>query len=680
MTIRDYQGNDIKTINSLFLKHDGVLYQLPTGGGKSVVATELVDGWIKKTRVLVLAHRKELIDQMKGHFENKKMVVGKMIGKVETNMDAKVVVASVNTATRDNRLETLLEEEFGYIVVDEAHRIASNSYENVIKKIREKNPNCKLLGLSATPHRKDKKSLGEYFTEIVVSIDIKGLIKKGFLADFNTFATPVKNLEEEVEKSGSDYQVVALSTYMKHQTRIDYAVESYKLHGEEQQVLVFCVDRSHAKKVHEAYAKAGYKNFAYIDGETPELERDEILENFRKGKLQGIISIETLTEGTDLPETGCVQLLRPTLSLTLYMQMTGRGLRPKKDGRKLIILDNAGCSQEFGLISSPKKWSLNPHQDPCEPSEGNRVVAKRKDGTYTEDLDDAEFMELEEWSHEEWLEKMVNDAESAEKYNEELKQRVIDLKVKLGEDFIEEVGLKNYIVKAGSIYSASSDIYIHSKSNADFQIELDIQSVGRNNSESTKIMIPRIGGHMGYDYKDSLYKLMMENYMAAGQIAEKLIKDKSILKWYVEETKRIEKIEEGKVDTHKLQQNAKEIKRKIMMDNVTEHLKTRKTIYFAKPFSADNYFQMGWGRWNKIVKIVFANDKLMYSNAIELIAEDGQVIYSSKSTKQEKLTDIFEGQEPILDEKSILAIEKVQAEKEAEKEKLQAQKNTKIRL
>ena len=651
MKLYDYQSRDIKEIETAFLTHFSVMYQLPTGGGKSVVSVQFIDNLYQKgKKVLVLAHRKELLSQFKIHFDGRKIETGKMIGKEEHGLDKAVVIASINTATRDKRLESLLEQGFDYIVVDEAHRIASESYNNVLDKVRLKNPDLRVLGLTATPYRKDRKNLGNYFETMICSDDVQTLIKGGYLANYKTFSTPVKNLDEEVDKNSGDYQLTQLSAYMKTKERIDYAIESYRLHGENRQMLVFCVDRSHAKAVVDAYRASNFVEaeetekineigdetlipriltVGYLDGDTLDSERDQMLEAFRLGVLQIIVSIETLTEGVDLPETGCIQLLRPTLSLTLYMQMVGRGLRLKKDGSILIVLDNAGCSREFGLISSPKTWSLDPTVNPCSRREGNKVVARRKDGSYDEDLDSAEFLELEEFSYEEYLEKVIKDIGGAEKHNAEMEAKALKMLQEIGLWFIKKSGMKDLMVDPEDYRYFDNDIYIRKKGSRDGKFKIDIDA-GRHQLDISV-----------NTYSIDSYVNKIKYNVICGKFWELIEKDKEVIIDVVEKYKEAKKTNEAKIDVSKLKEASKQIEKNLFIEKINAYLQKNRIVEFKEDFRLSRWFQ-GSNDWKRAKRIVFAKNKLMYSNEIIIQAEDGEEIYTSKSTKTEKIVQMLE--------------------------------------
>ena len=644
---RDYQKKDFIEIKKSLAKNNSLLYQLSTGGGKSVIASLLVsDFYDAGKRVLVLAHRRRLIDQLQGHFENRGLNVGKLIGKIENDLHAPVVVASVHTATRENRLNTLLENDFDYIIIDEAHRTASTSYDNIINGVRLKNPKAKLLGITATPTRRDKKNLGAYYDALHCSVaDVKTLVSKGFLAESVTYSTPVRNLDD-VEKNSNDYKITALSTYMKSQERVDYAVESYKLHGENKQMLVFCVDKSHAKSIMDAYIKAGFVSIAYIDGDTPENLRQSILDSYEANELQIIVSIEVLIEGVDLPNTNVIQNNRPTKSLVLKMQMEGRGMRRKSDNSKLIILDNAGCSREFGLVDSPKTWSLDPQHDPCSPSAENKIVAKRKDGSYTEDLDEAEHLELEEMSHEDYVEKMLNNLDSAGKYNSQLEKDVMAKSISIIRSILVEVGLDKF-------YGIKDDGYSDASCNEFTLIEPNKPQIYQRTELDLKIKFHdgkiRVGTRT-YGNPDYLQNNQEKEWLECLENQAKFIKffmdKKNTLKYFTEFALNIARLAK-KIDMRKLRELAESAKQDILLNKIDEKISEGGVILVSERPTLERldniYPSVGWDFGHRRIKsIKFHGTYLKMSNQISLLSEDGSEIYSSKSAKREKILEILE--------------------------------------
>jgi len=211
--LRPYQLRDYNNIVELWKTENSILYQCPTGGGKSLVIEHVILNF-KKEKILILAHKRELVFQLKNRLEENGLKVGIILGNIEENLDSNIIVASIRTVTREKRIESILKKNFDKIIIDESHHIRTSSYENVLDKYFILNPKLKILGVTATPYRKDKKPLDKYFKNLICSDTIQQLQEQGYLAKYKVFYTPVPEIDKEVETSGNDYQIQSLGNYM----------------------------------------------------------------------------------------------------------------------------------------------------------------------------------------------------------------------------------------------------------------------------------------------------------------------------------------------------------------------------------------------------------------------------------------------------------------------------------
>lgn len=425
---RIYQTNDLAAIAKAFEEYRSVLYQLPTGGGKSVIATRFIDKH-KEKNVLILAHKRRLLTQMGQHLANIGVKRSGLLvsGKAE-NMDANIVVVSIRSAVKDARLEALLEREWDYIIIDEARHSRTNSYDKVLERLTAEHPNARLLGLDATPYRKDRKRLDKHFQYMVISEeDVASLTVKGYLQACKVIQTPIDKeaLKETVKEVANDYQQEALSNYMRQPKYLDYVVQNYRENGEGRQAVAFAVDKVHAKDLKDKFAAAGYK-VAQIDSDMSVDEIEKAFKDFETKKIQILINIEMATEGVDLPNCGCIIGARPTKSLTLYLQMGGRGTRPDGEFSYFILLDCCGWTEEFGTLASPKHWSLNPEIDPNNPRKKNKVVGRKANGELVEDITDF-IGEIIELTPEEYIKQLSGGLEAAKKANLSIDDKITDL-------------------------------------------------------------------------------------------------------------------------------------------------------------------------------------------------------------------------------------------------------------
>jgi DNA repair protein RadD len=627
MDKRDYQEADLKEIEKRFEEFDSIMYQLPTGGGKSAVSSKFVENRVKEgKRVLIIAHRRKLIDQMKKH-NSRHTTVGVMVGKEEHDIDAQVLVASVWTISKDDRMKPAVQKGFDYIVVDEAHRTASNTYESVLNAVKKSNPNMKLLGLSATPLRRDKKDLSVYYKHLIQGESVASLISKGFLADFNIYATPVHDLDF-VKKSGGDYNITELSKYMRTPERITAAVLSHKKHSNGQ-TIVFCVDTKHAMDVLDEYKNNGYTSIEFIGSATPEKEREDILTRFENGKLEILVGVEILIEGVDLPETQTVQLLRPTKSLTYYLQMVGRGLRPKSSGEKLVILDNAGCSFEHGMPDADRDWSLLPTDDTGAPKGDKLILVKRKNGKIDDDIDDLdeEGLELVEMTREEYAEYIGDDLERIREFNAGISSKINKKKegiwAKL-DKLMESFGYRenNYSISMTTRRYESRNRFGH----ISFERLSDgfaIKPTGYMSNETAKMNKEK------YELIASLY-----NNEIVSEVYEGIISTRA----------EIEALENSKVDESIAELKLQEANKQKLVEEIESIIESVDdgVVEFSKQMYTDSLFaHISYYERRRAFGIKFKKKTLLQNNPIELIGEHGDVLYSTKSAKLDKILDIY---------------------------------------
>lgn len=325
------------------------LIQSGTGTGKTVmVAAIIASALAKQKRVLVLAHRKELIDQMYRTLVACGLLPGVIMGRdYRTRYDAFVQVASV---------QTLLHRELpeaDVVVIDEAHRAAAKSY----LKITDSYPNAVIIGCSATPERTDGRGLNDMFDEIVSAPDIAQMTEMGYLLPLRVYAPSQPDLRG-VARSGGDYNQRALSRRLKDDAdRLGNIPENWQRYGEGRRTIAFCASIDDSRNMAAEFLAKGIPA-EHLDGDTNMKLRDEVLERLASGETLVVCQCDILVEGYDLPSLGCVILGRPTLSIIRYLQQVGRVMRPYDDQSYAIVLDHAGCVYQHGLPTDPRTWSL----------------------------------------------------------------------------------------------------------------------------------------------------------------------------------------------------------------------------------------------------------------------------------------------------------------------------------
>ena len=238
------------------------------------------------------------------------------------------------------------------IIVDEAHLSLAKSYTDIIGAY----PRAVVLGLTATPVRADGKPLGSLYRDIIPVSDVPQLIRMGYLAKPRHFAPERPDLTA-IGTKGGDYDERELSEAVDKPDLVGNIVSHWKAIAQGRTTAVFAVNINHSLHIVEQFRQAGVRA-EHVDGMTPKWERDAILKRFASGETTVVSNVGIFTEGYDNPRIGCVILARPTLSLALFLQMAGRGLRVLDGKRDCIILDHAGCAHAHGFIDEIREWSL----------------------------------------------------------------------------------------------------------------------------------------------------------------------------------------------------------------------------------------------------------------------------------------------------------------------------------
>lgn len=362
MTERDYQTKAQAEIWQAWDSYPRVMFQLPTGGGKTVIITHLIKEILKQgKRVMFVAHRQELITQAWNTFYRNGITSGIIKAGVTPNYSLACQIGSVQTMIR-RRLP-----KADFVFVDEAHHcLEDNSYGKIIA---ESFRHAKLLGVTATPYRLSGKGFIKQFDKLIESVDLTDLIDQGYLVPIRYYASSIPDLSKVKIVSG-DYSDEMSAKVME----LAPIVESYQEHCSGMSGLVFAVHVEHSKKIVRKYLEAGIPA-EHVDA-TTELEvRKAIFQRLRDKKTLVVSNVGIATEGTDIPNIDFVQCARPTKAFNLFLQMIGRGLRADNDvikygesadHRKLLIscsakpfctvLDNAGLWKEHGLPDRKVDW------------------------------------------------------------------------------------------------------------------------------------------------------------------------------------------------------------------------------------------------------------------------------------------------------------------------------------
>lgn len=347
--LRPYQEELVqRTSRSWRTGHKAPCIVLPCGGGKSVIVAEIAKRTTENGKsVLFLVHRKELCDQIRETFR-------------WWGVDMALCnVMMVQTATR--RLERMTQP--GLIITDENHHSKASTY----RKIYDRFSDVYRVGVTATPVRIDGSGLGDVNDDLIVGVSAKWLIDHHCLAPYDYYAPSEFDMLSVSTRHG-EFDMAEAEKALSEQCIYGDVVKHYQTYAGGVKAVCYCVSIRYSKMMAEVFCDAGVPA-AHIDGSTPKAERDRIIADFRSGAVQVLCNVDLISEGFDVPDCGCAILLRPTKSLTLYIQQAMRCMR-YQDGKRAVILDHVGNVRRFGMPDDDREWTLETRQkkvaDPFE--------------------------------------------------------------------------------------------------------------------------------------------------------------------------------------------------------------------------------------------------------------------------------------------------------------------------
>ena len=352
----DYQLQDLNTIFS-FLEEApedvNLLYQLPTGGGKTVVFSEIAKRFIANTqkKVVVLTHRIELSAQtskMLSGFGVKNMIINSEVKELRDQNNFMCFVAMVETLNNRLQEEMIELDNVGLVIIDEAHY---NSFRKLFKYFEK----SIILGVTATPLSSNiKLPMKDNYSKLIVGESIESLIKKKFLANANMYSYDVSLRSLKLGISG-DYTVKSSDELYGNQSMLGKLLNAYEEIAKGTKTLIFNNGINTSRYVYETFKKAGYP-IKHLDNKNTASERKEILEWFSETKDAILTSVSILTTGFDEPTVETIILNRATRSLTLYFQMIGRGSRILQNKTEFTVVDMGNNTSRFGMWDAPIDW------------------------------------------------------------------------------------------------------------------------------------------------------------------------------------------------------------------------------------------------------------------------------------------------------------------------------------
>lgn len=341
MILRYYQKEAIEKAREKLKTHNNTLIIAPTGAGKTIILSALIEGLhagdgggglFGPKKTVVLQHRLELVKQNSEKFLR---VVPDFLLKTsiltgnEKDAEGSVVFATVQTLSSEAGLNSIT--HLDYLVIDEAHHSAADTYKQTIDHYREINSNLKVVGLTATADRADGKGLGDIFDNVAYKIETDMLIEMGYLVPPDSYVMDI-GISEEIDELGQKKKNMSEEKFNKALAGlyepVHYrVVEEWERMASRKHTICFCTTIDEAVAMSELFKEKGH-NAGYIHSGLPWKENRLVIDKFHSGELQIIFNVAILTEGFDCPTVNCVMLMRSCSAKSTMIQMVGRGLRP----------------------------------------------------------------------------------------------------------------------------------------------------------------------------------------------------------------------------------------------------------------------------------------------------------------------------------------------------------------
>lgn len=373
-------SSDAKLNHAVRVQHAAsVMVQMPTGTGKTYVLAAVIRDEISRKRsankqksqnrkaeesekqryyttdgseIWVIAHRRELVEQTVKTISRFGLTCASVGFAAKTVSSVRVM--SIQWLSRHYDSVTA---KPSLIIIDEAHHSLARSYQELWQRF----PMARKIGFTATPCRMQRQSFTSLYDILLQSWGIKKFIMKGYLALYDYVVTN-RNSEEQIiidslERRGTDgdYSVSEMGEKLNVEAAIFRLHQSVTKYVSGKKGIVYAIDRKHARHIAEFYSANGLRAVA-VDSLTPSAQRTSCVERFRRGDIDVLVNVGLFDEGFDCPDVEFIQLARPTLSLSKYMQMIGRGLRVHPDKKMCVIIDNVGLCRVFGMPDEERDW------------------------------------------------------------------------------------------------------------------------------------------------------------------------------------------------------------------------------------------------------------------------------------------------------------------------------------
>ncbi|MBF0143054.1 MAG: DEAD/DEAH box helicase [Magnetococcales bacterium] len=351
MILRPRQQAFVERSVAALHEHGNTLAVAPTGMGKTLCLSAVVGRMLAEGsgKACVLAHRDELTRQNVTKFCRVNPGLSTSIVNAESkSWRGRTTFAMVPTLARQSNLKAM--PPLDLLVIDEAHHAAAPGYRRIIDAARERNPECRIYGVTATPNRGDKKALRPIFSNVADQVRLGELVQSGHLVPPRTFVIDVGTGEalRQVKRTADDFDMAEVDRIMNKAPVTEAVIKHWKEKAGDRKTVVFCSTVDHARNVTEAFTAADV-GAVMIHGELVGGERWATLARFEKGPAKVVVNVAVLTEGWDYPPTSCVVLLRPSSYKSTLIQMVGRGLRTIDPNEHPGIIKTDCIVLDFGI-------------------------------------------------------------------------------------------------------------------------------------------------------------------------------------------------------------------------------------------------------------------------------------------------------------------------------------------
>jgi len=374
LSLRDYQLTTNREVWRAYNEGvQSVLLQAPTGAGKTISGAHLIAMRREhaQERVLVLAHRREIVAQTVSKLIDAGIETGIIMAKHAPMEWADVQVASIDTLWARRKYQSFPEAHF--LVVDEVHRAGSERHLAVIDHYKKQG--AKILGLTATPIRNDGFGLGNIFDRMVRTPDMPWLIEHGYLVPVDYRVGIIPDVSG-VKLTAGDYNKAQLEAVMDATVLIGDIVDNWTRYAADRKTMVFASGVAHSIHLMNQFKAAGV-NAVHIDGDTDNEIRDRVFADINSGEIQVICNAMVYVEGTDIPCISCIVDAAPSKSIIKYLQSGGRGMRPFLGKANLQYHDHSGNVYRHGRLELPRDWELVKGKEQVEHLEEQRKKVER---------------------------------------------------------------------------------------------------------------------------------------------------------------------------------------------------------------------------------------------------------------------------------------------------------------